>query len=1103
MLSEARATRYESAPFSWIMRSLVLLFFMTYPWLAKAQLTTGTITGTVGDPSGAAVPGASIAAKNLETGIARSTVTGPQGRYELVNLPVGNYEVTASMAGFQTSIRAGIALTVGRTAVVDHTLQVGEVTQSVTVTGEASLVETTTATVSQLVDERRVAELPLNNRDLTQLVLLQPGVIKIPRTGGGTFSGMGATVSVAGARGNQNLYLLDGVSNADHSGNPQGASGSYIGAETVKEFQIITNNYSAEHQSAAGAIVSAVTKSGTNVLHGSGFWTLRNDNLDAAKWEDNTFGGVKQDFKRNQFGGSLGGPIARDRTFFFGSYEGLRERLNATDIVRLFSDDARRGILPGLAPITIDPQIMPYLELYPRAGQGNTLVEDFRDGTVRVAGRQREPVDDDFVAAKFDHQFAGEKAGFLTGTYNWDDSLRSSFGILGDHGASGTGSSKHTVSAGHTSVLSPTTLNEFKFGFSHSKILLDIPLGKADTSALAFNPELGRMGEISPSPVASLGYRVGEGQDVQEVTQFKDGLSLARGNHSYRVGGELRRVRFKASSCSFPCTGTWPFSSVANFLRNIPQQLDINLPGSKTPDRVMNQVVLGAYFQDNWQVRPSLTLNLGLRYEFATVPDEAEDRVANLVHFYDPYVSAPAKIQAQFPNEQFSGTIDKMFTNAMKKSFGPRFGFAWAPGSRKASLRGGFGMFYDFPTLYHFRNSLQVLPPFVKAGRLLAADATRLGRPLRLQPNAVSIYGDLLAGQTIMRHMVYEQSNTYSYRWSLTLQREFGGNWVASAGYTGSRALHLWHQNTPNVNRWIGFPDKPAGRKQWPDPAQVGIQRINPNFSELRMDVPDGVSYFHGLSVGVQQRLTHGLQLQLAYNFSKTIDGGSGVSSGGDMLLESQRDIYYWDVEMKKGRSQFDIRHSFTSNFSYDLPGQGLTGLAGALGKGWQVNGIITLSTGAPLTVRDGSAVQNSYIGSTEGLRANLIPGGDNNPVLGGPDRYYDTSQFVPSVCQGDRFCRPGDADYLPGFYGNVGRSTVSGPGLATVDFSTLKNFNVTENHRIQFRGEFFNLLNRPNFGTPDMTPWLANGNPDANAARISSTLGSARQIQFGLRYIF
>ncbi len=1070
---------------------------------ASAQLTTGTISGTVTDSSGAAAPGAAITVKNADTGITRSTVTGPRGRYEVTNLAVGNYEVSASMHGFQTSVRTGIDLTVGRIAVVDHTLQVGEVTQNITVTGEAPLVETTTATVSQLVDEKRVAELPLNNRDLTQLVFLQPGVLRVPRSGGGVFSGMGDTITVAGARGNQNLFLLDGVTNSDISGNPQGASGSYIGAETVKEFQIVTNNYSAEYQSAAGAIVSAVTKSGTNVLHGSAFWTLRNDNLDAAKWEDNAFGGKKQEFKRNQFGGSFGGPVRKDRTFFFGSYEGLRERRSATETVRLFSDDARRGILPGLAPITIDPQVIPYLRLYPVAGQGNTLVRDFGDGTVLVAGTSRLPIDDDFAAAKFDHHFAGEKGGFLTGTYNWDDSLRAPFGILGDHTAAGTSSTKHTVSAGYTTVLSPTTLNEFKFGLSHSKILSDLPLGKADTKALAFSPEYDRMGQINPSPVASLGYRVLASQDLQRVYQYKDGLSFARGNHSYRAGGEIRFIRLRPESCSFPCTGTWEFGSVQNFLRNTPTRFDIFLPGSKTPDRLLKQLAIGAYFQDNWQVRSSLALNLGLRYEMGTVPEVENDQIANLVHFNDTNVSVPERVRAQFPKETFPGTIEKMFTNATKKSFSPRLGFAWAPGSKKSSVRGGFGVFYEFPTLYHFRNSLQVLPPFVKAGRLESADATRLGRPLRLQPLAVNAYGDLLAGQTIIRHMVYEQSNTYMYRWSLTLQREFARDWVASAGYTGSRALHLWHQNTPNINRWIGFPNKPAGPKQWANPAQSPPVRINPFFSEMRVDVPDGYSYFHGLNVGVQKRLAYGLQIQFAYNFSKAIDSGSGVSSGGDQLLESQRDIYYWDNELKRGLSQFDIRNSFSANFSYELPGQSLSGLAGVLGKGWQFNGIITLTDGSPLSVRDGTTIQQNYIGEVEGLRANLIPGGNNNPVLGGPDRYYDTTQFVPSYCHGNRFCRAGDPDYLPGFYGNAGRSTVTGPGVATVDFSVLKNFRVSENHRIEFRGEFFNLLNRPNFATPDMTPWLANGNPDANAARITSTRGSARQIQLGLKYSF
>ena len=331
----------------------------------RAQIgTTGTFFGLVLDSSGAVVPGASVNVKNTETGITRSTVSGANGRYEVVNLPVGNYEVSAQATGFQTSVRAGITLTVGQNAVIDHALQVGNVAEQVTVTGEVSLIETTTATVTQLIDAQKVEDLPLNNRDLTQLAVLQPGVIKIP-AGRGTFGGLGDKITVGGARGTQNLFLLDGVNNADLSNNPQGASGSYTGAETVKEFQIITNNYSAEYQSAAGAIISAITKSGTNRLHGSAFGTLRNDNLDANSWANNRRNVGKREFKRTQFGATLGGPIRKDKTFFFGSYEGFRERNTDTDEVITWTDETRLG-LPnlqdgpwpgGAAALTVDPTV--------------------------------------------------------------------------------------------------------------------------------------------------------------------------------------------------------------------------------------------------------------------------------------------------------------------------------------------------------------------------------------------------------------------------------------------------------------------------------------------------------------------------------------------------------------------------------------------------------------------------------------------------------------------------------------------------------------------------------------------------------------------------
>ncbi|MCH8269006.1 MAG: carboxypeptidase regulatory-like domain-containing protein, partial [Acidobacteria bacterium] len=373
-MTEKLVSRENSIGLSWWAgQGLALSIFLFCASLAQAQLTTGTISGTVTDQSGAAVPGTAITITNVDTGIARSLETGPEGRYAAPSLPLGNYEIRASLAGFQTSIRSGIALTVGRRAVVDMVLQVGEVAQAVTVTGEAALVETTSATVSNLVTEEQVVDLPLNNRDLISLAFIAPGVLKVPqRTRQGVFSGMGQKLTVSGARQTHNVFLTDGMSSGDISNNTAGSTGGSTGVDTIKEFQIITNNYSAEYKSAAGAIVSMVTRSGTNAFHGSAFEFLRNDKFDANNFFNNADNRAKPAFNRNQFGGSLGGPIARDRTFFFASYEGLRERKPIPDSIRMPSTAAKMGILPGEDPITPDPKVVPYLALYPVPGQGNT-----------------------------------------------------------------------------------------------------------------------------------------------------------------------------------------------------------------------------------------------------------------------------------------------------------------------------------------------------------------------------------------------------------------------------------------------------------------------------------------------------------------------------------------------------------------------------------------------------------------------------------------------------------------------------------------------------------------------------------------------------------
>ena len=1067
--------------------------------------TTGTITGTVTDQTGAAVPGATVTLKITDTGFSRNTLSGENGKYEALSLPAGTYEISASLPGFRTVVHSGISLAVGQNAIVEFALQVGQVSESVTVTGDITQVETTTATVSNLVDEKKVEDLPLNGRDLTQLSFLQPGVIKSP-AGAGAFSGLGDKLSVAGSRGNQNIYLMDGVSNSDLSGNAQSASGQLAGAETIKEFQIITNNYSAEYRSQAGAIVSAVTKSGTNSFHGSLYEFLRNDVFDAAKWEENK-GGGKSPFRRNQFGGSFGGPIIKDNTFFFASYEGLRQSQGVNTQARVPDLNARQGILPGQAPISVSPVVVPYLNLYPVPGVGNVIVSEpgrKPDGTVLLAGIANTPTNDDFGLGRLDHNFSSGKLGTLSGTYNYDSGVSSSEtppGVLGDLLAQGFSSRKHVVSVNQTSIFSPTILNEVKIGFSFTNPVQDIPLTNRDFSNLAFRPGRKLLGEISVSPLTTIGYRVDKSDYQQKLWTFMDGLSITHGAHTFRMGADFEHYWYQQISCSRGCYGTYTFNNIAQFLQAQPQQLDVQLPGAENPDRHMKQILFGSYFQDNWNVRPSFTLNLGLRHEFVTTPEETNGLIAAMKSPLDPGMYLSKQAQKLYPTFPTLGTVDSFYTNATLKSFSPRVGFAYAPGAKKFSVRGGFGIFYEHPMLYNLRTNIQEMPPFAQVGSILVADATAAGVPLTF-PRAIdnpALLNLLKGGSLTARVIDYNQKAAYIYRYSLTLQRELGMGWALIGGYTGSRALHLWQQAEPNVNQWVGFPNNfPSAQKVFPlrtDPRYRG--RINTTFSEIRYQYPNANSYHNDMAIGLQKRLTNGFVMQASYTLAKTVDDGSGVTSTGDNFVQGQRGDYAWDMKLKRGLSSFDVRHSFSSNFSYQIPGfKNVNGWKGTLVKSWQVNGILTLSSGYPFEVQENRTAQVNAIGNRDALRPSLIPGGNSNPVHpGNPDAYVDASQFVLAPI---------------GMFGNLGRNTLTSPGLADFDGSLFKYFNISEEHKLQFRAEFFNLFNRANFGAPvggggpnNASLVNADGTPNANFGQISYTRTPARQIQIALRYIF
>ncbi|MBF8300596.1 MAG: Oar protein [Acidobacteria bacterium] len=1044
----------------------VLLATLLWHPSAFAQLTTGTISGTVVDQTKAILPGAEVTITNVGTGLVRTVFANDNGRFEAPNLPIGPYEITAALQGFGTAVRRDIQVTVGRTIALDLTLPLASVQQEVIVTGAAPLVEVTSATVSNLIDARRVEDLPLVNRDLTQLAFLQPGVIRIPSSGSqGVFSGMGDKFTVAGARGTQNLYLLDGVSNADLSGNAQGSSGAYTGAETVQEIQIVTNNYSAEYRSAAGGIVSAVTKSGTNRLAGSVFGFYRNDALDAANYFDRKFDQPKPDLKRNQFGFALGGPVVRNKLFFFGSYEGLREEQGRTDTALVPSVNARQGRLANGRTVAVNPAMAPYLALYPVPGQGNSVVQNFGD-TVLIAGPLNQVTDNDFVLGKIDYQAAGGHT--LSGTYNFDRGERSPFGIMheltGQESASGiasvgTRSTKHVVGTKWTGVLSAASLNELHFGYSDTAPQGDLPLSTRDFAGLQFRPDRQRMGQIDvPSVLTSIGFRVGPSQYRQRAYTAKDGYSLIRGNHSYRLGGEWTYYQYGISSCTRGCNGIYEFRTLETLLTATARRFDVMVPGGDDPYRNLNQHLLGAYAQDNWEVRRDVTINLGLRYEFASVPTEVDGKSSNLLNFTDPNV-----------------TIGPLFKNPTAKSFSPRIGAVWAPQQGRMSIRGGFGIFYEHPMLYNIRTALQELPPFTLVGRIEGANIDF--------PNAFSTQLARAGARPNIRTMQFDLDQTTYYRWSTTVQRQLGTNWVVSADYTGTRGYNLWQQSLPNINKWEGWPAQPAGEKFFP----AGSTFINPNFGEMRIQYSNADLWYQGGSVAVQRRLSDGLQLGASFTYSSTVDEGSGVTSGGDELPQTQRGIYAWDMHLKKGPAAYDIPKVFSANVSYELPfGESLTGAARALVGGWQVNSIISLMDGYPLSVEEISDAQTARIGDDESLRPDLRPGGNGSAVTGDPDRWFDVSQFTPSRL---------------GYFGNLGKGTIRSPGLATVDLSVFKNIQMGTG-RIQFRFETFNLFDRVNFGTPEMIAFI-NGEPNPTAGLITRTRTSARQTQLGVRWTF
>lgn len=1001
---------------------------------ASAQVTTGTILGTVADRTGAALPGATITIKRIESGTTRALVTDAQGRYRASALDPGTYEVLAELAGFQPSRHTDIGLTVGQDAVINITLQIGALSEAVVVAGSVPLVATTSSSVASLVDEKQIRDLPLNGRDFSQLTLLQPGIVSVPTTQRSLDRGMGTQVSIAGARPNQISYLMDGTDvNFQGNQSPGSAAGGMLGVETVREFQVLANNYSAEYGRSAGGVVSAVTRSGSNELHGSAFEFFRNDRLDARNYFDPKDEPIPP-FTRNQPGFYIGGPLKRDRTFFFGSYEGLRQDKGLSLVARVPSTATR-------ARTDISPATRPYLLLYP---QPNAADSGQSGLYVTSVG---EPTRENYFVVKIDHNFSDNDS--IAVRYSFDDAS-----VLTPQTVPLFSARAHTrgqfFTAEHKRILTSRLLNVFRLAWNKAfEETVNVDNIDVDES-LFFIPGT-QFGAISVSGLSPLGTDTGTPTFVDlKSLQFITQLTWTGGRHAVKTGLSWTYWMNDQDS-SFDIGGAYVFNSIQDFVQNRANSFEGTFPGSTTARR-WRQSLVGLFVQDDLAVSSRITLNLGLRYEFITLPKEKEDRVASLRSLAD------AQTTPGYP----------LFENPSLKNVAPRGGFAWnVTGDGRTSVRGGAGVFYE-PILGNvYRAYGNRTPPYF---RLLNVSNPSFPDPF-----------NVLTPRNRLDLVEYTLKNPYRVQYNATLQREVLPQMVVTAGYVGSRGYH----QIRNIEANQAIPQIQAdGSYFFPQ----GSARRNPNFESIRLRTTDGNSWYNGFIVGANKRFSRGLQLQASYTLGKSIDEGSQAIGSGD-FDNSFQPRYGYDRNDNRGLSDFDIRHNFVFNYSYELPfGRTASGGAAALARGWQLSGVVTLRSGVPFTpVLGFDRARARPRSGGAGQRPDWAEGADrSSAILGGPERYFDPLAFTLPAA---------------GTFGNVGRNALIGPGFATWDAAVFKNVTI-KSKRVQMRLEMFNVLDRANFGLPAATVFNSSGRVES-AGEITGTVGTARQVQLGVKVEF
>jgi len=1052
----------------------IVVLLVSAIWLpvrVTGQVSGGAVSGTVTDAAGAAMPKVRVSIRNVATGATTVVTTDARGFYAVPDLTPDTYEMTASTQGFVTQVRTGIAVTVGAKLVLNVAMQRGNPQQ--VVRAAAAATSQGSSAVSGNVSAGTVRNTPLNGRDWTQLATLQSGVTGI-QTGSGAGAtsaqrGFGTPLSVSGARPDENNYLLDGISINDYSnGAPGSVLGANLGVDAIQQFSVLGSNYPAQYGRTSGGIINAVTRSGTNAFHGDVYEFLRNSSLDARNFFDINL----PPFRRNQFGGSAGGPIQKDRFFVFADYEGLRQSLGVTQVDTMPSAAARTGQI-STGTVAVDPQVARYLAAFyplpngPLLGAGDT-------GIFTFAGQQ--VTTENYFTTRIDRKFSEKDSVY--GTYMHDNSKfiqPDSF----DNLLSNVVSRRQVVTLHEAHTFSPNFLNVARLGFNRA-VAVTGGLTKV-INPLVADPSFGFIpgqfvGAIATVPgltdfpagaSALLPGKLNTSQSYfWNSFQAGDDAFLTKGVHALQFGANVEHMQYNQLQAS-QTDGTFRFSSLSDFLTNQPRNFQGLVP-NPIPVFGTRETLLGAYVQDDIRVRRNLTLNAGLRYEMTTVPAEVHNRLSNL----------------RSPTDAQPNIGSPYFLNPTLRNFEPRLGFAWNPrGNGKTVVRGGFGVFDVLPLPYQFTLAYPLAVPFYKTlnVEVLPPGSFPTGAFQLASTNSTNDHA---------AYVQFDPKRNYVMQWNLSVAQELSPNLVATVGYVGSRGVHMPFR-MDNID--MVLPALTPAGYLYPSPATS--QTLNPNYGRISGNLWQGNSFYDALEANLTKRMSDGVAFHAAYTWGRNIDTLSATVAN-DSYPNGIFNPLFFDQRTTRGLSDFDVSQNFVLSFTWQMPSPRLhSRFAHWTINGWQLGGVYRASSGQPFTPILGGDPLGTKLDQTSEPPNRLVGQGCGSLTNPG-----NPNQYIKTQC----LAFPVPANLL----GNLGRNVLIGPGMANLDFSLIKNTPVrmlSENLNLQFRSEFFNILNRANFASPtdNLTVFDPNGNPIPSAGLITSTQTPSREIQLALKLIW